>query len=83
MRLLDGSRLTSTSAIQAGEMHFYEGGSSPYPFHKGTDANPAGPDHVYMTFRGRAKVDVGETSQEIEPGTLVYFPSGVPHRPGP
>ena len=26
------------------------------------------------------KVDVGDTSQEIEPGTLVYFPPGVPHR---
>ena len=26
------------------------------------------------------KVEVGETSQEIEPGTLVYFPPGVPHR---
>ncbi len=33
-----------------------------------------------MTFKGRGKVDVGETSQEIEPGTLVYFPPGVPHR---
>jgi mannose-6-phosphate isomerase-like protein (cupin superfamily) len=80
VRLRDGSRLTPTNAIQAGEMHYHEGGSSPYHFHKGTDANPDGPDHVYMTFKGRGKVDVGETSQEIEPGTLVYFPSGVPHR---
>jgi len=80
VRLLDGSRLTPTNAIQAGEMHYKAGGSSPYHFHKGTDANPDGPDHVYMTFKGRGKVDVGEDSQEIEPGTLVYFPSGVPHR---
>ncbi len=80
VRLLDGSRLTPTNAIQAGEMHYHEGGSSPYHRHNGTDANPDGPDHVYMTFKGRGKVDVGETSQEIEPGTLVYFPSGVPHR---
>jgi mannose-6-phosphate isomerase-like protein (cupin superfamily) len=80
VKLLDGSRLTPTNAIQAGEMHYHEGGSSPYHMHMGTDANPAGPDHVYMTFKGRGKVDVGETSQEIEPGTLVYFPSGVPHR---
>ena len=80
MRLLDGSRLTPTNAIQAGEMHYKEGGASPYHMHKGTDANPDGAAHAYMTFKGRGKVDVGETSQEIEPGTLVYFPPGVPHR---
>jgi len=80
VRLLDGSRLTPTNAIQAGEMHYKEGGSSPYHLHKGTDANPDGAAHCYMTFKGRGKVDVGETSQEIEPGTLVYFPPGVPHR---
>ena len=80
VRLLDGSRLTSTNAIQAGEMHYNDGGASPYHMHKGTDANPNGADHVYMTFKGRGKVDVGETSQAIEPGTLVYFPPGVPHR---
>jgi mannose-6-phosphate isomerase-like protein (cupin superfamily) len=33
-----------------------------------------------MTFKGRGMVEVGNESQEIEPGTLVYFPSGVPHR---
>lgn len=80
VRLLDGSRLTPTNAIQAGEMHYNEGGASPYHQHFPTDANPDGADHVYMTFKGRGKVDVGETSQEIEPGTLVYFPPGVPHQ---
>jgi len=80
VRLLDGSRLTSTNAIQAGEMHYNEGGASPYHLHKGTPANPDGAAHVYMTFKGRGKVEVGDTSQEIEPGTLVYFPPGVPHR---
>lgn len=80
VRLLDGSRLTSTNAIQAGEMHYNEGGASPYHMHTGTDANPDGAAHCYMTFKGRGKVDVGETSQEIEPGTLVYFPPGVPHQ---
>ena len=80
VRLLDGSRLTPTNAIQAGEMHYKEGGASPYHVHQGTDANPDGAAHAYMTFKGRGKVDVGETSQEIEPGTLVYFPPGVPHR---
>jgi mannose-6-phosphate isomerase-like protein (cupin superfamily) len=80
VRLLDGSRLTPTNAIQAGEMHYNEGGASPYHMHKGTDANPAGAAHCYMTFKGRGKVDVGDTSQVIEPGTLVYFPPGVPHQ---
>lgn len=80
VRLHDGSRLTPTNAIQAGEMHYKEGGSSPYHAHGGTEANPRGPDHCYITFKGRGKVEVGDTSQEIEPGTLVYFPPEVPHR---
>ena len=80
VRLLDGSRLTPTNAIQAGEMHYNEGGSSPYHLHKGTPANPDGAAHCYMTFKGRGKVEVADSSQEIEPGTLVYFPPGVPHR---
>jgi len=80
VRLLDGSRLTPTNAIQAGEMHYKAGGASPYHVHKGTDANPDGAAHCYMTFKGRGKVDVGETSELIEPGTLVYFPPGVPHK---
>ncbi len=80
VRLLDGSRLTLTNAIQAGEMHYNEGGASPYHVHKGTSANPDGAAHCYMTFKGHGKVEVGETSQEIEPGTLVYFPPGIPHR---
>src|SRR3984957_11041140 len=42
VRLLDGERLTPTNAIQAGEMHYHEGGSSPYHRHVGTAANPAG-----------------------------------------
>ncbi len=80
VRLLDGSRLTPTNAIQAGEMRYHEGGSSPYHQHVGTDANPDGAAHCYMTFKGRGQVEVGDTSQELEPGTLVYFPPGVPHR---
>ena len=43
-------------------------------------ANPDGAAHCYMTFKGRGVVEVGDTSQELEPGTLVYFPPGVPHR---
>ena len=80
VRLLDGERLTPTNAIQAGEMHYHEGGSSPYHRHVGTPANPGGASHAYITFKGRGVVQVGDTSQEIEPGTLVYFPPGMPHR---
>ena len=80
VRLLDGSRLTPTNAIQAGEMHYHEGGSSPDHAHVCTSANPDGAAHCYMTFKGRGVVEVGDTSQELEPGTLVYFPPGVPHR---
>lgn len=80
VRLKNGSRLTSTNAIQAGEMHYKEGGGSPYHLHKGTDANPDGPAHCYMTFKGRGVVEVENEFRELEPGTLVYFPPGVPHR---
>ena len=80
VRLLDGSRLTPTNAIQAGEMRYHEGGSSPYHRHVGTPANPDGPAHCYITFKGRGVVQVGDDTQELEPGTLVFFPTGVPHR---
>jgi mannose-6-phosphate isomerase-like protein (cupin superfamily) len=80
VRLRDGSRLTPTNAIQAGEMHYNAGGASPYHVHVGTPANPDGAAHCYMTFEGRGRVDVEGDSVEIEPGTLVYFPPGVPHR---
>lgn len=80
VRLRDGSRLTPTNAIQAGEMHYNEGGASPYHVHRGTAANPGGAAHCYMTFKGRGIVEVEKESREIEPGTLVYFPPGVPHR---
>jgi mannose-6-phosphate isomerase-like protein (cupin superfamily) len=80
VRLLDGSRLTPTNAIQAGEMRYHEGGSSPYHQHVGTPANPEGASHCYITFKGRGVVQVGDDTQELDPGTLVYFPPGVPHR---
>jgi quercetin dioxygenase-like cupin family protein len=80
VRLLDGTRLTPTNAIQAGEMHYREGGSSPYHRHVGTSANPSGASHCYITFKGVGVVQVGDTTQEVQPGTLVYFPPSIPHR---
>ena len=46
----------------------------------GTSANSDGASHCYITFKGRGVVQVGDTTQELQPGTLVYFPPGVPHR---
>ena len=76
VRLVDGSRLTKTNAIQAGEMRYHDGGSSPYHRHVGTSANPDGASHCYITFKGRGLVQVGDTTQELQPGTLVHFPPG-------
>ena len=61
-------------------MRYHDGGSSPYHRHVGTPANPDGPSHCYITFKGRGVVQVGDDTQELEPGTLVFFPTGVPHR---
>ena len=80
VRRPDGARLTPTNAIQAGEVHYAEGGSSPYQSHVGTDANPDGPAHCCITLKGRGVVEVQGDTREIEPGTLVYFPSGIPYR---
>ena len=80
VKLRDGQRLTCTNAIQAGEMHYKEGGSSPYHMHLGTNANPKGAGHCYITFQGRGLVEVENESRELSPDTLVYFPPGVPHR---
>jgi len=73
VRLRDGTRLTPTNAIQAGEMHYNEGGASPYHVHRGTAANPNGAAHCYMTFKGRGVVEVENEFQEIDPGTLVGY----------
>lgn len=80
VRLLDGKRLTPTNAIQAGEMRYHAGGSSPYHRHVGTSANPEGASHCYIMFKGTGLVQVGDDTQELPPGSLVYFPPGVPHR---
>ena len=61
-------------------MHYNAGGASPYHVHNGTTANPDGAAHCYMTFKGRGIVEVENEFREIDPGTLVYFPPGVPHR---
>ena len=52
VRLLDGRRLTPTNAIQAGQMRYHEGGSSPYHRHVGTRPTPTAPPTA--TSRSRA-----------------------------
>ena len=76
VRLLDGTRLTPTNAIQAGEMHYHEGGSSPYHRHVGTSANPGGASHCYITFKGLGVVQVGETISGSPTGHTRVFPPG-------
>ena len=83
VRLLDGKRLTPTNAIQAGEMRYHDGGSSPYHRHVGTAANPDGASHCYITFKGLGVVQVGETTQELQPGTLVIPPWRAASAPCP
>ena len=74
VRLLDGSRLTPTNAIQAGEMRYHEGGSSPYHRHVGTSANPDGASHCYITFKGRGVVQVGDIPRNSNPARSCISP---------
>lgn len=80
IRRRDDQRLTQTNAFQAGEMHYNDGGSSPYHLHTGTSVNPKGAAHCYVTFQGHGVIEVDDQSRKIMPGTLVYIPAGVPHR---
>ena len=81
VRLNDGSRLTSTNAIQAGEMHYNEGGASPYHLHKGTDANPDGARSRLHDVQGsRQRRRRRRRRRKSSPALSSYFPPGVPHR---
>ena len=78
VELLDGSRLTPTNAIQAGEMHYAEGGSSPYHRHEGTDVNPDGAAHVYMTFKGRGRWKWARRRRRSSRGRFCIFRRAYP-----
>ena len=41
---------------------------------------PHAEDEVYVVVAGRARVTVGESTSDVEPGTTVYVPAQVPHR---
>jgi mannose-6-phosphate isomerase-like protein (cupin superfamily) len=41
---------------------------------------PHSEDEIYFVLEGTAQVVVGEESQLVQPGSLVYVPAHVPHR---
>lgn len=45
---------------------------------KPAHSHPDGEETIYV-ISGRGKVKVGDLISEIEPGSLVFFPQGVPH----
>ena len=36
-------------------------------------------EHEQYVLRGRARISIGDDVHEVEPGTVVYIPAGVPH----
>ncbi|MFG2293182.1 cupin domain-containing protein [Streptomyces sp. NPDC048603] len=41
---------------------------------------PHGQDEVYFVVSGRAAITVGDETQSVARGSVVYVPAGVPHR---
>ncbi len=41
---------------------------------------PHDQDEVYFVVAGKAEIEVGEESQKVEHGSIVYVPARVPHR---
>jgi quercetin dioxygenase-like cupin family protein len=39
----------------------------------------AGADKFYLVLSGRARMSVGDQTQEVGPGTLVWAPADIPH----
>ena len=47
----------------------------------GVDAQqPHGEDEVYYVVTGRATVRVGDEDREVQAGSVIFVPPGVPHR---
>ena len=47
----------------------------------GVDAQqPHGEDEVYYVVTGRATVRVGDEDREVQAGSVIFAPPGVPHR---
>ncbi|MFE1170935.1 cupin domain-containing protein [Streptomyces sp. NPDC058773] len=41
---------------------------------------PHGQDEVYLVVSGRAAITVGQETQSVARGSVVYVPAGVPHK---
>jgi len=50
----------------------------PHKRSKPAHSHPDGEETVYV-ISGKGKVKVGDEISEVEPGSLVFFPQGVPH----
>ena len=47
----------------------------------GVDAQqPHGEDEVYYVVSGRATIRVGDEDREVQAGSVIFAPPGVPHR---
>ena len=47
----------------------------------GVDAQqPHGEDEVYCVVSGRATIRVGDEDREVQAGSVIFAPPGVPHR---
>lgn len=44
------------------------------------DQQPHAEDEVYYVVRGRARLDGGGRSMQVQPGSIVYVAAGVEHR---
>ena len=42
--------------------------------------SPHTEDEIYYVIGGRARIQVGEEDQPVEPGSVVFVAAGVPHR---
>jgi mannose-6-phosphate isomerase-like protein (cupin superfamily) len=41
---------------------------------------PHNEDEIYYVIRGRASIDIAGTTQEVEPGTVIFVAKNVDHR---
>ena len=47
----------------------------------GTDTQgPHGEDEVYHVIRGRGRFRLGEDDRAVQPGSILFAPTGEPHR---
>lgn len=65
--------LTKIDDMLAGVMHYDQGASSPYHFHKNCE-------HFYFIIEGNGTVESEEGVREVGPGDMVFIPAEEKHR---